>query len=218
MFKETLAIKEVPPPGFFTPLKICKPREVWADTEDSNVASLITMDFPDSSAFLVLVSTLSERFYDDLRTKKGLGYVCNLSGSRVKGGRVMNLLVQSEKSRFDEIEEWISLVEKTLETVSDTEYASLVKTAVEKLSEDDQRLGQEFQRNWSEVASGELQWDRKKKVAAEVKVVKRDDVLALWKQRGPELRVKVGRGGKKGVDAARQEIQKENDAPAKFAF
>ena len=93
---------------------------------------MVTLDFPDSSAFAILVSALSERFYDDLRTKKGLGYVCNLSGRRIKGGRVMNLLVQSSKARFDEIEEFISEVEPTLMAVSDSEYASLVKTAVER--------------------------------------------------------------------------------------
>lgn len=132
-----------------------------------------------------------------------------MSGRRIKGGRVMNLLVQSQKSRFDEIEDWISEAEKTLMTVSDDEYASLVKTARERLSEDDQRLGQEFERNWSEVASGEERWDRKKAECEGIKNVTREDVLKLWKARGPELRVKVGKGGKRGVDDVRREIATE---------
>ena len=82
--------------------------------------------------------------------------------------------------------------------------------APRRLSEDDQRLGQEFERNWSEVASGEEQWNRKKTETDALKLVTREGVLKLWQERGPELRVKVGRGGSRGVDEIRREIAAED--------
>lgn len=55
VFKATLGVRDGPSTDFFTPLRIRRAREVWADTEDSNVASMVTLDFPDSSAFPILV-------------------------------------------------------------------------------------------------------------------------------------------------------------------
>jgi secreted Zn-dependent insulinase-like peptidase len=56
-----------------------------------------------------------------------------------------------------------------------------VKSSIDRRTEPDKDLAVEVTRNWSEIASGRLQFDRIQKEAAALLGVEKKDILDFWK-------------------------------------
>jgi insulysin len=75
-----------------------------------------------------------------------------------------------------------SVEERLLVKLSKGDAAVYVKSLIDGKTEPDKDLAVEVTRNWSEIASGRLEFDRIQKEAAALLDVQRQDILDFWKK------------------------------------
>ncbi|GMH92634.1 hypothetical protein TL16_g12404, partial [Triparma laevis f. inornata] len=128
---------------------------------------------------------LSERFYEELRTIKQLGYVVNLSVKGLGDGRGAIFTVMSgsygSKILEKEIEIFLEKSVEVLESIGGREFKTVVKGLGERKSENDKRLGQEFVRNWAEIVGEKYVFDRREKEVQTLAMIKKEEVVNLWR-------------------------------------
>lgn len=70
--------------------------------------------------------------------------------------------------------------QKFLEPLLDSDIDVFAKGLLLKKTEPDKQLATEATRNWNEIATGRLQFDRRQKEAEAVLTVRKEDVLSYW--------------------------------------
>lgn len=167
--------------------------------ENSNSASYVLLqslsEDPKEHVLIELLSSvLSERFYEDLRTKQQLGYIVS-SGIRALGKtRYIGFIVQSSVATNEKLtREILKFLDKArsnfLEKITEGDFAVYVKSLVDSKTEPDKQLATEVTRNWGEIGSGRLQFDRTQREAAAALDLTKKDLLEFW----DNLYVKDGR-------------------------
>ena len=135
----------------------------------------------------LLSSVLDEPFYNELRTKQQLGYVV---ASGIKGlaeTRTLYFIVQSSIAPSNaltlEILKFLDGVEeKILDKLPRADLATYIKSLIEKKTDPDKDLAVEATRNWSEISSGRMQFDRLQREAAVLLDVEKSDLLNFWRK------------------------------------
>lgn len=201
-----IAVDELPPelapvPLPAIPAKFKPTRLVISEPnpDNSNSASYVVLqglsEDPKEHVLMELVSTIvNEPFFEDLRTKQQLGYIVS-SGVRGLGKtRFMGFIVQSSNYKCEklttEILTYLDKVRPTLfEKLSKADFEVFVKSLVDRKTEPDKQLASEVTRNWGEIASGRLQFDRVQQEAAATLDLTKEDLLDFWDR----LYVKDGR-------------------------
>jgi len=135
----------------------------------------------------LLSAIVQEPFYNELRTKKQLGYIVSSGIRGIGDTRTLSFVVQSSVATADELTleilNFLETVEdKILSKVSKADVAVYVKSLLDRKTEPDKELTTEVTRNWSEIASGRLQFDRIQKEAAALLDVSKQDLLDFWKK------------------------------------
>ena len=130
---------------------------------------------------------VQEPFYNELRTKKQLGYIVSSGVRGIGDARTLTFIVQSSIAPADsltvEILKFLDNVEEEiLQKISRADLAVYVKSLIDRKTEPEKDLSQEVTRNWAEIASGRLQFDRFKREAAALLSVEKDDVIDLWRK------------------------------------
>lgn len=135
----------------------------------------------------ILGSIVREPFYNELRTKKQLGYIVS-SGVRGLGdARSLTFIVQSSVATADSLTVEIlnfldSIEENILRKVSNGDVAVYAKSLIDRKTERDKDLTVEVTRNWSEIASGRLQFDRLQREAIALLNIEKKDVIDFWRK------------------------------------
>jgi len=182
-------IKALPLPQGQVPSRLLV-AEPNADNENA-VAHVMIQNLEPSEKDHVLIelasSLLREPFYNDLRTKQQLGYIVASSVRGIGTSRTLSFLVQSSKYDSDTLVDRIfafldSAEEKCLQSVSKGDVAVYAKSLIDRKTEEDKDLASEVTRNWGEVASGRLQFDRPQKEAAALLDITKDDLVAFWRK------------------------------------
>ncbi|BGP22999.1 a-pheromone processing metallopeptidase ste23 [Rhodotorula toruloides] len=121
--------------------------------------------------------------FSTLRTKEQLGYIVS-SGSWVTNAYAgFRVVVQSERSpeyvdeRIDAL--W-STFAKHIQDMSDEEFEKERESLVLKLLEKPKTQGQESNRYWAEVSTGEFDFDYRERQAKVVQQLLRSDILAFF--------------------------------------
>ncbi|GMH83013.1 hypothetical protein TrST_g610 [Triparma strigata] len=134
----------------------------------------------------IACAVLGERFYEELRTVKQLGYVVNLGCKALGDGRGVVFTVMSGEygspALEKAIEEFLNSSGDILSKVGDAEFKRVVQGLGERKSESDKRLGQEFMRNWAEIVSQKLTFDRRENEVKILPSIKKDEVVNVWKE------------------------------------
>ena len=99
--------------------------------------------------------------------------------------RNLSFVVQSSFATADkmtsEIQKFVSNVRSSLlEPLTDDDVAVFVKGSLLKRTEQDKKLATEVTRNWNEIATGRLQFDRLQKEAAALMEINKKDILNYW--------------------------------------
>lgn len=135
---------------------------------------------------MALVSTIiAEPFYEDLRTRQQLGYIVS-SGVRAMGKTpFMGFIVQSSVAPTAKLStETLKYLDKVrpnlLEKLQADDLAVYIKSLVDRKTEPDKQLAGEVTRNWAEISSGRLQFDRVQTEAAALLALTKDDVIDFW--------------------------------------
>ena len=193
----TISQDELPPeleplPLPPVPAKVTPTRLVISEPNPSNGNAAVEIVIqnlstePKEHALMELVSTiLQEPFYEELRTKQQLGYIVS-SGIRAVGKtRFLGFVVQSNVYTTDKLTaealKYLDNVRKTLfEKLSEGDLSVYIKSMIDRKTEPDKQLAQEIQRNWGEIGSGRLEFDRVQRESAALLDVTRVDLLDFW--------------------------------------
>lgn len=167
--------------------------------DNSNSASYVMLqnlsEDPKEHVLIELLSScVSERFYEDLRTKQQLGYIVQ-SGIRALGKtRFIGFIVQSSVATNEKLTKEIlkfldNVRPNVLEKLTKGDFAVYVKSLIDSKTESDKQLASEVTRNWGEIGSGRLQFDRTQREIAAALDLTKEDLLEFW----DNLYVKDGR-------------------------
>lgn len=134
----------------------------------------------------IILSIVEEPFYNELRTKKQLGYIVATAVKGLAETRTLSFIVQSSMAPSDaltiEILNFLDKVEgNLLLKLPEADLAVYVKSLIDKKTEPDKEISVEVTRNWSEISSGRLQFDRLQREAAALLEVEKDDVINFWR-------------------------------------
>lgn len=129
---------------------------------------------------------VEEPFYNELRTKKQLGYIVASGVKGVESTRTLSFIVQSNVAKSESLTlEILSFLDKIeaniLEKLSKADFEVYVKSLIDKKTEPDKDLAIEVTRNWSEIASGRLQFDRRQREALAFLEIEKQDLLDFWR-------------------------------------
>ena len=174
------------------PAKATPTRIVFSEPNPSNGNSAVYVTIQDLSeeakdhVMLELISSIIfEPFYQDLRTQQQLGYIVS-SGIRANGKtRYLGFVVQSSVAPTAKLtKEILKFLDKArssqLEKLGEADLAVYVRSLIDKKTEPDKVLNQEVTRNWAEIGSGRLQFDRVQVEAAALLDVSKQDLLNFW--------------------------------------
>lgn len=135
----------------------------------------------------LLSAVLDEPFYNELRTKQQLGYIVASGIKGIAEARTLSFIVQSSIAPTNELSLAIlkfldSAEPKILEKISRSDLAVYVKSLIEKKTDPDKELSVEATRNWSEISTGRLQFNRLQREAAALLDIKKEDLLDFWRR------------------------------------
>jgi len=163
-----------------------------AEPNSSNKNAAVQVTFqcldPSEKAHVVvevLSSIIGEKFYEDLRTNQQLGYIVSCGVKAVSSSRLLSFVVQSSIAPVErlnaEILKFVNNAKKAfLDPLSDDEIQAVAKALVLKKTDPDKKLASEATRNWNEIATGRLQFDRRQKEAEALLTIKKKDLLEYW--------------------------------------
>lgn len=173
--------------------KIVPPRLLVAEPNPSNensVSYVMLQSLGTSEKDHVLMEIVNavvrEPFYNELRTKRQLGYIVASGVKGIANTRTLSFIVQSSVAPSDaltiEILTFLDTIESNLLLkLSKADLAVYVKSLIDGKTEPDKDLAVEVTRNWSEISSGHLQFDRLQREAAALLDIEKDDLLDFWR-------------------------------------
>jgi insulysin len=166
------------------------PQRPEPNAENGNAASFVSIqglsEEPKEHVLMELVGAIvGEPFYEELRTKQQLGYIVS-SGVRAVGkAKALGFIVQSSSAKNEkltnEIIKYLDNVRpKFLEKLGKADFAVYVKSLIDRKTEPDKTLATETTRNWAEISSGRLQFDRPQREVAALLDLTKEDLLEFW--------------------------------------
>ena len=160
------------------------------NAENVNAASYVSIqglsEDPKEHVLMELVANIvGDPFYDELRTKQQLGYIVS-SGVRAVGKtKSLGFIAQSSTAKNEKLtSEIIKFLDnvrpKYLEKVGKGDFAVYIKSLIDRKTEPDKTLAAETTRNWAEISSGRLQFNRAQLDAAAALDLTKEDLLEFW--------------------------------------
>eukprot|EP00980_Cylindrotheca_fusiformis_P020700 scaffold7738_cov133-Cylindrotheca_fusiformis.AAC.9 len=184
-----VSAKDVP-----TKLEISEPNPNNGNSATYVVIQSLSEDPKEHVMTELLSSIVGEPFYEDLRTKQQLGYIVS-SGVRPLGKtRFLGFIVQSSVAPASKLTsatlKYLDAVRSNLlEKLNEGDFAVYVKSLIERKTDPDKQLVTEVTRNWGEIGSGRLQFDRVQQEVGALLDLSKTDLLEFW----DSLYVKDGR-------------------------
>ena len=159
--------------------------------------------------FRLLTQILSSPFYEDIRTRRQLGYIVYATPFEMLETPALGLVVQSPSASETEIDaavrEFLASFEATLAGLSDQQLAREKQAVISRLLERDRQLNEISRRYWREIDRGATGFDSRQALADAIRRVSRQDLLATFRSvvlaRSPALRVVTGGQGQSAEQA-----------------
>lgn len=176
--------------------------------EERNGSVLVTLQVAEENLWNrcltdLVGQVLGQRFFDDLRTKQQLGYIVSASAYGERSCFVgMRMLVQSERPTdevVDRVREWLDGAMNFLESgLTAAEFEEYKAALISLHRERPKSLGEEFGRNWSEVASRGFEFLWSQEAATQLEHISLADLRAFVRERfraAPALCTLITPGG-----------------------
>jgi insulysin len=157
---------------------------------NNNAASQVTIQCLSKSdkdhVLMELVSVvLSEKYFEDLRTRQQLGYIVSSGLKALEETRMLSFIVQSSVAPADKLTQaTLKFIEgardKHLQPLTEDEVSVYIKGLLDNKLEPDKLLATETSRNWNEISSGRYQFDRIPREARVLLEIRKEDLLTFW--------------------------------------
>lgn len=137
----------------------------------------------------VLVELMSaivqEPFFGELRTRQQLGYIVSSGVRALAETRTLAFIAQSSVAPVDKLTTEIvkfldSIQVRCLDPLTEGDIAVFAKGLIDRKTEPDKTLAVEVTRNWAEISSGRLQFDRLQNEARALLDVRKADLVDFW--------------------------------------
>jgi insulysin len=182
---QPLPLPQSPANAMVTRLSISEPNE-----ENGNAASYVAIqslsEDPKEHVMIELVSSIvAESFYEDLRTRQQLGYIVSSGVRPVGKTKTLGFIVQSSTAKAEKLTKEIfkfldHIRGNVLEKLPRGDLAVFVKSLIDRKTEPDKQLATEVTRNWAEIASGRLEFDRTQREVAALLSLEKEDLVKFW--------------------------------------
>lgn len=173
---ENILQENILPKENISPIKIANISENknfyvnFLSQDENNLNSSLTSYFQvgnlwdkDYCKLLILEALFREKFFDDLRTKKALGYIVRLGLKEDRDINGVFCLVQSSQRSpeylHNEINEFLAKPE--FEEIDEDLYKEYVNSVIDEISKKDLKLEEEVLRNFHEIKSRNYKFDKK---------------------------------------------------------
>merc|ERR1712194_836473 len=160
------------------------------NAENGNAASYVSIqglsEEPKEHVLMELIGNIiGEPFYEEPRTRQQLGYIVSAGVRSVGKTKTMGFIVQSSTAKNEKLTNEImkyldNVSSKYLEKIGKADFAVYVKSLIDRKTEPDKQLATETTRNWAEIASGRLQFDRSQREVAALLDLTKEDLLDFW--------------------------------------
>jgi insulysin len=174
------------PPSQFrrTRLVVAEPNPVNANSASYVMVQSLGESAKDHVLIELISSVVEQPFYDDLRTRQQLGYIVS-SGVRGLGKiRTLAFTVQSSVAPVEtlttETLKFMDSIRDRLDKLPKVELGTYVKGLIDRKLEPDKTLAAEVMRNWAEISSARLEFDRVQREALALLEVDKSDLLEFW--------------------------------------
>jgi insulysin len=168
-----------------TRLRISEP-----NADNGNAASYVAIqslsEEPKEHVLVELIAQIvSESFYEELRTRQQLGYIVSAGVRPVGKTKQLGFIVQSSTAKNEKLTKEIfnfldQIRPKFLEKLPKADLAVFVKSLIDRKTEPDKTLATEVTRNWAEIASGRLEFDRAQREVAALLDIEKSDLIDFW--------------------------------------
>ncbi|CAM9471198.1 unnamed protein product [Ectocarpus sp. 8 AP-2014] len=159
------------------------------NNENDNSASQLLFQVSDRSIenrvlAQLLMSIMEDPYYDSLRTKQQLGYLVFSGVKIVEGVSLIYLLVQSAERGpaylTDRSLEFLDQWRQELVELPASKLKDYVGGLIDRKLEPDRRLSSEAERNWAEISTGQLRFDRRREEAKALEQIRAGDLLRFF--------------------------------------
>jgi insulysin len=125
---------------------------------------------------------LEHKFYDELRTKKQLGYLVNLSISNLGDNYYLVQKIQSNKSCKEICIEIDKFNDTILDIINNSNLNELKKSALNQLKEKDNSIKDCYTRFFNEIVTRKFLFNRKKIISLQLKNITKDSLINFAKE------------------------------------
>ncbi|XP_054841211.1 nardilysin-like [Eublepharis macularius] len=131
----------------------------------------------------LLVMHMEEPCFDYLRTKQTLGYHVYSATRNTSGILGFSVTVATQATKYNselvdrKIEDFLLHFEQKLWNLSDEEFKAQVSALIKLKQTDDSHLGEEVERNWSEVITQQYVFDRLAREIVALKSLSKKDLM-----------------------------------------
>ena len=196
---KTIPESEIPPRLKALPLppKAVKPLPTQLTVSEPNPSNencavhVVLQSLGESERDHVMVELMGaiveEPFFAELRTRQQLGYIVSSGVRAIAETRTLAFIAQSsvapvEKLTTETIKFLDSVQEKCLDPLNEGDIAVYVKALIDRKTEPDKTLAYEVTRNWAEISSGRLQFDRLQREARALLDISKADLEEFWRK------------------------------------
>lgn len=158
--------------------------------------------FAERARYRLLAQIISSPFYEEIRTKRQLGYLVYATPFEILETPALGFVVQSPTASQTEIDravqEFAAAFESRLAGLDDASLNREKQAVISKLMERDRQLSDVSGRYWREIDRDARGFDSREKLAQAIQSVTRKELLQTFRQavleRNQALRVVTGQG------------------------
>jgi len=159
------------------------------DVENVNSCLISYFQFGNLSRLDILKLELlnlifKEDFFNELRTKQALGYICQMYTKKIRRVAGLYFVVQSlvkcPEYVWQKINEFIADGEKTITEISDDKFNTYVSSLTTELKKKDLKLSDEANRNYFQVKNREFIFDIKEVNLELIKTITKQDMITFY--------------------------------------
>lgn len=189
LIKNVLATKDIPPIKI---ANIGKKQNFYFNflsKDEKNLNSSLISYFQagnlednDYCKLLILEALFREKFFDDLRTKRALGYIVRLGLREHRDVKGVFCLVQSSQRSPEYLHDVINqfLENPEFDKIDDETYQEYVKSVTDELNKKDLKLDEEALRNFTEIKNKNYKFDKRRIYVDLLKNIKIEEVKELY--------------------------------------
>jgi len=177
--------------------------------------------FAERAGFRLLAQLVSSPFYEELRTRRQLGYIVYATSFEMLETPALGLVVQSPSADPDTIDaavrDFARIFEDRLGNLDDNSLEREKQAVISRLLQKDRQLLEVTSRYWREIDRQAHQFDSRERLAEAVRALTREDLFRVLRQTlGERQRALLVMTGGKGLErkAALQQLTRQPPVPA----